>query len=269
MRHNFKDYTKTDLARNAHLHCVFPGCPQATHGPTVAGDKSINIGIAAHSAAASEGGPRFDSTMTPEQIRAYENGAWLCATHATLVDRDPDAYSVEMMRQWQASAEQRSSRALTGRHLGANVDIVTVCQRLDAFIAATRGIYIDMRLGIEPFVEVKRNVEGVMHQIVRECSGASWRPTNGLYSLHPVTVAIQARAIRALDAICREIDDSNKWVNDNYSKRIRGVESSSFLRSPQDESRIALSVRTIRENSNEYWECMGLIQEYASGNRLW
>jgi hypothetical protein len=36
--------------------------------------------------------------MTPEERKHIDNGMWLCATHARLVDRDEDTYTIEELR---------------------------------------------------------------------------------------------------------------------------------------------------------------------------
>jgi hypothetical protein len=43
--------------------------------------------------------------MSPETRASIDNGLWLCQNCAKLVDNDPLAYSVEILRAWRALAE--------------------------------------------------------------------------------------------------------------------------------------------------------------------
>ncbi len=266
-RDNFSDLTKSDLARNAHLHCVYPGCPRATHGPTELGEKSINVGHAAHASAASPKGPRFNTEMTPEQRKAYENGAWLCAHHATLIDRDPESYPVETIRGWQKQAEDRAREALTGRHMRANIGYEEVCSKLEAFLKETNRISITIHRGIETKMQIKNEVIVAIGGLVSQCSGWNWRPTNKFHSLDQTTSSIQQRAIGSLSMIHSEVSDSTNWYNDGYHRTIIGAQTV-FSLTPQHElDRINASASKVVTAYLDYLECINLLRQYASGKR--
>ncbi|PYR32332.1 MAG: hypothetical protein DMF90_23785 [Acidobacteria bacterium] len=61
--------------------------------------------MAAHITAAAVGAPRYNSKLTPEQRRHFDNGIWMCGHHGTLVDRDHTRYSVDQLRKWKRKAE--------------------------------------------------------------------------------------------------------------------------------------------------------------------
>jgi hypothetical protein len=64
------------------------------------------IGVAAHICAAAPGGPRYDASMSAEQRSAIENAIWLCAKHATLVDRDVVRFTSDLLRFWKSEHER-------------------------------------------------------------------------------------------------------------------------------------------------------------------
>ena len=74
----------------------------------------MSLGVAAHIKAASEGGPRYDKLQTPEERRSFNNGIWLCQTHAHHVDHDKKHFTVEMLEKWKRDAEKRAFNQLTG-----------------------------------------------------------------------------------------------------------------------------------------------------------
>ena len=75
--------------------------------------KAVNIGVAAHIAAASEGGPRYDASMTSQERQSIANAIWLCGNCHTIVDRDEVKYTVTVLRQWREDAEAYASAVLT------------------------------------------------------------------------------------------------------------------------------------------------------------
>jgi tetratricopeptide (TPR) repeat protein len=94
------------LARRVGYRCSNPGCRKLTSGPQVDPTKALNIGVAAHIAAASPGGKRYDSTMSPKERKSINNGIWLCQNCAKLVDNDEQRYPTSLLLGWKSSAEQ-------------------------------------------------------------------------------------------------------------------------------------------------------------------
>lgn len=112
MRDDFNITTKELLAKRVAFRCSNPECRQVTSGPQEDPTKTINIGVAAHITAASEGGPRFDPSLSSTERQAAENGIWLCQSCAKLVDSDPTRYTVNFLRRWKESAENTTAQEL-------------------------------------------------------------------------------------------------------------------------------------------------------------
>lgn len=106
-RDNFTKAVASHLARSVNYHCS--KCDAPTAGPFSGGRKSITTGVAAHICAAAPLGPRYDPSMKREQRRDYDNGIWLCAAHAPLVDHDFPKYSVADLRKMKLDAESRAA----------------------------------------------------------------------------------------------------------------------------------------------------------------
>ena len=106
MRDNFSEATKKLLADRAGRKCSNPYCRRTTIGPQLGDKGTVNIGEAAHIYAASPGGKRYKEDMTSEQRSSYENGIWMCRTHAALIDRDEKYFTVEMLKSWKEDAEK-------------------------------------------------------------------------------------------------------------------------------------------------------------------
>lgn len=108
MRDNFTKDTKTTLAMRVGGRCSNPYCPQATSGPHSDPTKATNVGVAAHIAAASPGGKRYDPRMTPEERKSIENGIWLCQKCAKLIDSDEAEFALELLNEWKDNAELKA-----------------------------------------------------------------------------------------------------------------------------------------------------------------
>jgi len=114
MRDEFSERVKTTLALRVGYHCSNPECPTITSGPAYDPQKSVIIGVAAHITAASPGGPRYDSTLSPEERKGPENGIWLCQSCAKLIDSDERRYTCDVLYKWKRDAEARALRSIEG-----------------------------------------------------------------------------------------------------------------------------------------------------------
>lgn len=107
-RDDFYKDTKRELRERVAGKCSKPDCGIETQGPSKTGSKDLNVGKAAHICAASVGGPRFDSKMTPSQRKNTDNGIWLCSNCADLIDKDAETYPVALLHEWKKNAEEKA-----------------------------------------------------------------------------------------------------------------------------------------------------------------
>lgn len=113
-RDDFPRMVIDTLAKRVGVRCSNPSCRNLTTGPRSEPNQIVNIGVAAHITAASEGGPRYDPTISSEKRQSIENGIWLCQNCAKLIDNDPNRYSVELLLQWRDEAERAAHAAVEG-----------------------------------------------------------------------------------------------------------------------------------------------------------
>ena len=92
--------------------CSNPECRIPTFGAAPGHDGFVNVGVAAHITAASQGGKRWNPSLTRDQRRHQSNGLWLCQTHGKQVDDDDQHFTVEMLCKWKQTAEEQSFRAI-------------------------------------------------------------------------------------------------------------------------------------------------------------
>lgn len=105
-RDNFRPTTRRSLGLRVRFICSRPACKAPTVCASSEGpEATIDVGVAAHICAAAPGGPRYDSSMTPEERRGIENGIWLCQTCASLIDRDDDRFQIDTLLQWKHEHE--------------------------------------------------------------------------------------------------------------------------------------------------------------------
>lgn len=106
-RDDFPAGVKRKLAERVCLRCSRPDCRKPTSGPFSSDpSKAINVGKAAHITAASAGGMRYDPTLTSTQRGSINNGIWLCAFDADLVDKDEKTYPTSLLYEWKTAAEE-------------------------------------------------------------------------------------------------------------------------------------------------------------------
>src|SRR5258708_7255398 len=107
-RDEFSLKTIDILAKRVGYLCSNPQCRKPTVGPHEYPLKAIINGIAAHITAAACGGPRFDAGLSEFDRSSIENGIWLCSNCATLIDKTPVSFSVELLQSWKQAAEAES-----------------------------------------------------------------------------------------------------------------------------------------------------------------
>lgn len=143
MRDDFDEKTKQILARRVGYRCSNPNCRKLTSGPQEDPAKAINIGVAAHITAASPGGPRFDSTLSPVERKSPDNGIWLCQNCAKLIDSDEKRYSVALLKEWKKLSEQAALLDMENNTL-LDEDIVIVQEVARAFASRLEQHWVYM-----------------------------------------------------------------------------------------------------------------------------
>jgi hypothetical protein len=112
MRDDFTEEVKRTLAARVSYLCSNPDCRAQTTGPQDDPTKVVNVGVAAHITAASAGGPRYNSALSPELRRHSDNGVWLCQNCAKLIDSDVLRFQESLLRAWKMVAEDRARNSL-------------------------------------------------------------------------------------------------------------------------------------------------------------
>ena len=96
MRDDFSEPIKRRIAARASHRCSNPECGASTSGPQLDPSGTLNVGVAAHIHAASEGGPRYLAEMSAKERGSATNGLWLCQSCAKLVDNDAARFTVNL-----------------------------------------------------------------------------------------------------------------------------------------------------------------------------
>ena len=116
-RFEFSARTRQLVAQRAGYRCSFPGCDRLTTGPGDHPESVSTIGQAAHiyGAAASGRGPRGTHALTGDELRSPENAIWLCAHHASLIDKHGGRdYPAARLHSFKSLHESRIAHELRG-----------------------------------------------------------------------------------------------------------------------------------------------------------
>ena len=95
-------------AARAGDRCSNPNCRALTSGPHNDRKKSLTLGAAAHIAAASPSGRRYDPLLPDHEHDAYGNAIWLCRNCANVIDNDVVLYPASLLRTWKRAAEENA-----------------------------------------------------------------------------------------------------------------------------------------------------------------
>lgn len=114
-RIDFSLKTKEIIAARSGYRCSFPDCNRTTIGPGAAVNETTSIGVASHIFSASPSGPRGMGGLTEDELSSPENGIWLCANHARLVDTNRgNKYPSALLLSYKTLHEARIARENQG-----------------------------------------------------------------------------------------------------------------------------------------------------------
>lgn len=106
---DFTAETRRIVAQRVNYICSNPSCLALTSSNNIDQTKSTLTGECAHIFTGAEFGPR-NSDNSIEYLKSPENAIWLCCNCHTLIDRDDDRYTAEMLKEWKCSTEERIRR---------------------------------------------------------------------------------------------------------------------------------------------------------------
>lgn len=110
-RDNFTQAVIQILYKRAGGKCC--RCAAPTFGPVSNNPlKSVNIGQAAHIAAAAPLGPRYLPTMSLEERTSAANGMWMCSNCHDIIDRDVNEYPTSTLKKMKYDAEKRAKNEM-------------------------------------------------------------------------------------------------------------------------------------------------------------
>lgn len=117
-RHNFTEKTKSRIFKVAGGVCSNPLCFKFTTGSNFEKDDYASNGEAAHICAAAPSPPaaRYDPMQTEVERKSFNNGIWLCASCARIIDSNPGLYTVTLLKEWKEFSCQKSMERI-GRTL--------------------------------------------------------------------------------------------------------------------------------------------------------
>lgn len=101
------------LVQRSGDRCAFPDCRRILSADATGLDTTENLGEMAHIAGEKLGAARYDSNMTDKQRNSYENLIYLCPTHHTLIDKQVNTYSVQLLLEMKQEHEEWVKQSLT------------------------------------------------------------------------------------------------------------------------------------------------------------
>ncbi len=104
-RRDIPPTTKRILDIQSLNQCAFPGCTHKLVEPAAGKSGPVVIGEIGHIHAVNPDGARWIEGLTNEELNSLDNLILLCRHHHVIVDRQPEYYTAEMLRQWKREHE--------------------------------------------------------------------------------------------------------------------------------------------------------------------
>lgn len=118
--------------------CEKPECPTGFLWHALPDGGAVRMAQVAHIVAASDDGPRGDSTVPTTDLVAFDNLILLCPTCHVVVDGAAERYPTELLRSWKAAHEARL-RALLGVEVCATRGAARL--KLQRLLAQNRSVW--------------------------------------------------------------------------------------------------------------------------------
>lgn len=100
MSNYISDKVKKTLFAQSMNRCEFPGCSEI-----IADEKGIIKGEICHIEGSK--GPRFNESLSNNQLNSIDNLILLCPNHHTVIDKDVDNYTVEKIKEWKNKNQEQ------------------------------------------------------------------------------------------------------------------------------------------------------------------
>jgi hypothetical protein len=209
---SFTQSVVRQLALEANFRCVRPGCYMLTHLWDRKTERFIVLGEGAHDAAASRGGPRYRPNLTIEQRRAVSNGAWLCPTCATRVDKDWTNYPHGTISGWQREAAVFLREKFNYPFISPQFDLHEMMARAAKFCGQfnffLHGLYDK---GEQPYLP--RSSLTMLQCFIREFEHVE-HPTHKCNTGYGHTIELQKMVVNNLRIIVDEVHRAGCWYLD-------------------------------------------------------
>ncbi len=113
-RDDFPYKIKKVISQRSAYTCSNPDCNNLCIGPSKEKIDQVNyFGKVAHISAASEGGPRYDPSLTPEERSSIENAIFLCSNCADMIDKNNGVdYNNSVLKKWKEDHEREIRKRL-------------------------------------------------------------------------------------------------------------------------------------------------------------
>lgn len=257
---DFSRNTKLDLANAARFRCVRPGCNRATHIFDRTTGKWRHVASGAHDAPASpnEGGDRAENDLTPEQKKAYGNGAWLCRNCATVVDIAQKLFPLGTLPFWQEAAAQANDNNTLSAVQPSSITFTEAAGKVEKFLALLKPIRFNISWNILT-IPIP-----TIYEIGRVLAASSpllpLLPYSGLF---PHIVNVQQRILDSLRAIKTEVTEMSAWHTRDGCYR---PNADFFGGPPELAERFKASHALVLALVYDFFEAFAYLQEFVRGH---
>lgn len=223
--------TKRILDIQSLNQCAFPGCTNplveldtGQSGPAVISD-------ICHIYASSPKGPRGQGDLTEEELKSIDNLILLCPNHHRVVDRQPETYTAELLKQWKEEHEAKVKsqhpagldiiRELVDEKIKDETDILRKSRFFAEFNSAQSSLELARKLVEE---ELSVGTNAVRRHALAWCAR--------ILSTHKLDKAEEyLNHAKKLDT-CEEIDIANAFISSQKGDKSTALSTLTSIDSP-------------------------------------
>lgn len=164
MKRDMKSKDRNILCTKSGNRCALPNCRAILVEDATKTDGASLIAEAAHIKGENPGSARYDASMTDEERNCYKNRILLCPSCHTKIDKQQNAYPVELLQRYKTEHEAWIIESTKNEVINvsfAELDIVT------KHLIANQGIRGESLTLIPPKAKITKNIlSDVIEQLI-------------------------------------------------------------------------------------------------------
>ena len=203
--------------------CAMPNCQKKL----IAEDGITKISKVCHIEAASEGGSRFNASMTDDQRRGFDNLILLCDEHHSIIDNkeNEEKYPVDLLKEWKRTHESKMIQKKLEQNPSLLVDAINEISKINldensSSISKDKSFKIEEKIAYNnviryrSFIDEYKVYSGKIENIYREMDRAGSKKAKLLRNIKHIYLRVKSNYSNGGDDIASVRENADNILDE-------------------------------------------------------